>query len=755
MKGGKPVSEDILLQMTNVTKTFPGVKALNGVDFALRRGEVHGLMGENGAGKSTLIKVLTGVYEMDEGAAYLGGRRLNISSPQEAQNEGISTVYQEVNLCSNLTVAENIYIGRLPKTGGAVDWKRMNKGSEQLLARLNLFIDVKQPLSAYSVAIQQMIAIARAVDMSSGVLILDEPTSSLDKQEVKQLFAVMSKLRSEGMGIVFVTHFLDQVYEITDRITVLRNGSFVGEYKTEELPKSSLVSKMIGREWTEQERVPGSSRERSEAEVFLSVQEISRKGSIEPVSMQIRKGEIVGIAGLLGSGRTELAKLIFGIDKADQGVISIGSETISSMYPKAAIRKGLGFCPEDRKEAGIVGELTIRENIALALQAKKGLFSYIPLRRQQELAAKFIDLLRIKTPGMEQRLDHLSGGNQQKVILARWLATEPDLLILDEPTRGIDVGSKGEIRSLILRLAQSGISILMISSELQEMIECCDRIIVLRDRVQIGEDMTLIKRQAFELYRSKIFWPLAALALLLLINLILTPGFFTIEVKNGHLFGTLIDILNRAAPLVIIAIGMTLVIAKEGIDISVGAVLAISGAVSISLLGHFPVWLAVPAAMGIGLLCGLWNGVLVAYFGIQPMVGTLILMTVGRGIAQLITNGQIITTDNFAYGFIGKGFLLGLPFPVFIAAAVYLLVFFLKRKTAFGLFLEAIGVNKMSSEYAGLQPRTIYLFVYSLSGLCAAIAGLIVCSNLSSADANNAGLWIELDAILAVVIGGT
>lgn len=481
------MSEEILLQMKNMTKTFPGVKALNGVDFALRRGEVHALMGENGAGKSTLIKVLTGVYEMDEGEAYLGGRKLNISSPQEAQNEGISTVYQEVNLCANLTVAENIYIGRLPRTRGAVDWKRMNKGSEQLLARLNLFIDVKQPLSVYSVAIQQMIAIARAVDMSSGVLILDEPTSSLDKQEVKQLFAVMNKLRSEGMGIVFVTHFLDQVYEITDRITVLRNGSFVGEYRTEELPKSSLVSKMIGREWTEQERAPGSGRELPEAETFLSVKEISRKGSIEPVSMKIRKGEIVGIAGLLGSGRTELAKLIFGIDKADQGVITIGSDTFSAMYPKAAIRKGLGFCPEDRKEAGIVGELTIRENIALALQAKKGLFSYIPLRRQQELAAKFIELLRIKTPGMEQRLDHLSGGNQQKVILARWLATEPDLLILDEPTRGIDVGSKGEIRSLIQRLAGQGISILMISSELQEMIECCGRIVVLRDRVQIGE----------------------------------------------------------------------------------------------------------------------------------------------------------------------------------------------------------------------------------------------------------------------------
>jgi len=481
------MSEEILLTMNGVSKSFPGVKALNGVSFTLRRGEVHALMGENGAGKSTLIKVLTGVYEMDEGTACLGGKKLQISSPQDAQDEGISTVYQEINLCANLSVAENIYIGRLPRNRAGIDWGRINKGSEELLKRLNLFIDVRQPLSSYSVAIQQMIAIARAVDMSSGVLILDEPTSSLDKQEVSQLFEVMNKLRSEGMGIVFVTHFLDQVYEITDRITVLRNGSFVGEFKTEELPKSALVSKMIGREWSENEGERRNRRDLSAAEVLLSAEGLSRKGSIEPVTLNVRKGEVVGIAGLLGSGRTEFVKLLFGIDKADQGVITIGNETFSSMYPKAAIRLGLGFCPEDRKVEGIVGELTIRENITLALQAKKGLFSYIPLRKQQEISAKFIELLRIKTPGMEQRLDHLSGGNQQKVILARWLATEPRLLILDEPTRGIDIGSRGEIRNLILELAKSGISILIISSELQEMIDCCDRIAVLRDRVQIGE----------------------------------------------------------------------------------------------------------------------------------------------------------------------------------------------------------------------------------------------------------------------------
>ncbi|WP_138753196.1 sugar ABC transporter ATP-binding protein [Paenibacillus sinopodophylli] len=480
------MSGNVLLKMDDVSKTFPGVKALSGVTFTLRKGEVHALMGENGAGKSTLIKVLTGVHAMDKGEVKLNGRQITARSPQEAQMLGISTVYQEINLCPNLSVAENLYIGRVPKRRGSIDWKQMNEDSERLLKRLNLNLDVKQPLSDFSVAIQQMVAIARAVDMSSGVLILDEPTSSLDNQEVQQLFDVMRKLRDEGMGIVFVTHFLDQVYDITDRITILRNGALVGEYETSKLSKSSLVSNMIGREWREEDE--HRKKEQSyTSEVTMSTQALTRAGSVKPVSLSVKKGEVVGLAGLLGSGRSEFANLIFGIDQSDSGILTLGSETFQSMNPKKAIRKGVGFCPEDRKVAGIVGELTIRENIVLALQAKKGIFNYIPLKKQQEIARKFIELLRIKTPSMEQRIDNLSGGNQQKVILARWLATEPSLLILDEPTRGIDVGSKGEIRKLILDLAKSGLSILIISSELQEMIECADRIVVLRDRMQVGE----------------------------------------------------------------------------------------------------------------------------------------------------------------------------------------------------------------------------------------------------------------------------
>jgi simple sugar transport system ATP-binding protein len=486
-EGGYKMNSDLILRMEGVSKAFPGVKALSNVDFSLCRGEVHALMGENGAGKSTLIKVLTGVYKKDSGIMKLNGEAIEPKTPQEAQKLGLSTVYQEVNLCLNLSVAENIFIGRPPKKWGLIDWKKMYKRSEEVLARLDLYIDVKQQLSSYSVAIQQMVAIARAVDISSGVLILDEPTSSLDKYEVQQLFNVMNKLKDEGMAICFVSHFLDQIYEISDRITVLRNGALVGEYRTLELPRTQLVSHMIGREWNPHELDSIKSEDAKTEEVFLSTSGLSKKGKVNPIDLSIHKGEILGLAGLLGSGRTEIARLLFGIDKADHGVVTINNDHFASMFPKKAIQNGIGFCPEDRKVEGIASELTIRENIALAIQAKRGYFPMMSVKQQRKIAEEYIEILNIKTPSAEQRIDNLSGGNQQKVILARWLATEPKLLILDEPTRGIDVNSKMEIRKLILRLAGKGISILIISAELEEMVSCCDRIIVLRDRLKIGE----------------------------------------------------------------------------------------------------------------------------------------------------------------------------------------------------------------------------------------------------------------------------
>ena len=480
--------KDVIISAANISMSFPGVKALDEVQLEVHKCEIHALMGENGAGKSTLIKVLTGVHTPESGTITFNGQKIEPKTPLDAQKLGISTVYQEVNLCANLTVAENIYIGRAPMKHGKIHWSEMNEQAKALLKRLNIEIDVTEQLSSYSIAIQQMVAIARAVDISAGLLILDEPTSSLDKNEVKELFRVLNQLRDEGMAIIFITHFIDQVYEITDKITVLRNGKYVGTYETESLEYLELVSKMIGREFTGIKRKQSiQTSESTEMNYLVKLDKYGRKGKISEVDLSIIEGEILGLAGLLGSGRSEVARLIFGIDKNDAGVMTLNNQQIKTMYPKKAIENGMAFCPEDRKVEGIIGDLTIRENIVLALQAKLGVFKSIGRKKQEEIAEKYIELLNIKTPSMEQRISNLSGGNQQKVILGRWLATEPLLLILDEPTRGIDIGSRTEIQKLIKALSANGMTILMISSELDEVVSICDRVVVLRDREIIGE----------------------------------------------------------------------------------------------------------------------------------------------------------------------------------------------------------------------------------------------------------------------------
>ena len=482
---------NILIDIKRVSKSFPGVLALDQVNFCLRRGEVHGLMGENGAGKSTLIKVLTGLYQRDDGEILFEGEPFSLSSPQEAAVHGLSTLYQEINLIPALSVAENIYIGREPMRFGRIDWKKINGDARQAIRKLDLDIDVTQPVSSYSVAIQQLIAITRSLEISAKVLILDEPTSSLDLAEVAQLFEVIKKLKEDGIGILFVSHFIDQVYEITDRITVLRNGAFIGEYETNKLPRIELIAHMLGKDpetFSLEETAGRTQQEKTTTgQTLLEVKQLERKGSMMPFDLTINKGEVLGLAGLLGSGRTETARLLFGIDKSSAGSIMLdGEETVLSS-PRKAISHLFAFCPENRKEEGIIEDLTVRENIILALQARQGIFRPLSGRRQSEIANKYIELLDIKTPSDSQAVKNLSGGNQQKVIIARWLATEPQFLILDEPTRGIDVGAKAEIQRLILGLSEEGLAILFISSELEEVIACCDRIAVLRDRKILSE----------------------------------------------------------------------------------------------------------------------------------------------------------------------------------------------------------------------------------------------------------------------------
>lgn len=486
-------NERQLLKASNISKSFgKAVIALDKVQFELNRGEIHALLGENGAGKSTLIKVLTGVEERDSGTVFLNGKEIHPKSTQEAQDEGIATVYQEVNLCPNLSVAENIYIGREPRNQfGKIDWKKINADAKELLKKFDLHINVTKNLDNYSVAVQQMIAIARACDIDAKVLILDEPTSSLSAVEVEKLFGIMRRLRTEGMGILFVTHFLDQVYEVTDRITVFRNGGYVGTYQTAELPRVELVAKMIGKDYASlNESVVAGQLEEEEApkgEELIELCNVSSPGTIQNFHVKIRKGEVLGLSGLLGSGRSETARVLFGVDPVGKGEMKLKNQNVHFKSPLDAIRSGIAFCPENRKTEGIIGDLTIRENIVLALQSKRGLFRKISRKEAERLADEYIEKLEIKTPDADQLIKNLSGGNQQKVILGRWLATEPEFLMLDEPTRGIDIGTKAELQKIVIDLAKQGMAVLFISSEIDEMLRCCKRMVVLRDMNQVGE----------------------------------------------------------------------------------------------------------------------------------------------------------------------------------------------------------------------------------------------------------------------------
>ena len=488
-----------------VSKSFPSVRALSGVDFRLFPGEIHALMGQNGAGKSTLINLLTGVCAPDQGEVRLGGQAVHFCSPQDADAAGIRTLYQEINLCPNLSVAENIFIGRQPMHGGSrggpINWAEMRRRATEVLAGLNLSLDVRKTLDCFPIAVQQMIAIARATCVEARVLILDEPTSSLDEDEVARLFVVLRQLKQRGMAILFVTHFLEQVYAISDRITVLRNGERVGEYWAKDLSAEQLIEKMVGHNRLGETLtrtvdtkfsmpvVPDSPQNNTVAQPppLVSLEGVARRGMMQALDLEIKAGEILGLAGLLGSGRTETAQLLFGVERADAGSIVVGGTSRRFRSPRDAIREGIAYCPEDRKREGIVAELSIRENIILALQAKRGWLRKIGRRQQQHIAEIYIARLGIKAADIEQPIGLLSGGNQQKALLGRWLATHPALLILDEPTRGIDVAAKFEIMQEIRELCAKGLGLLFISSEISEVTRISHRVAVLKDRRKIAE----------------------------------------------------------------------------------------------------------------------------------------------------------------------------------------------------------------------------------------------------------------------------
>lgn len=482
------MSDNVILTMRGISKEFPGVKALSNVDFTLRKGEIHALMGENGAGKSTLVKVLTGVHIKDSGEIRIEGHDepVSIRSPQDAQNLGISTVYQEITLCPNLTVAENMFIGR--GNYRFINWRAQEKRADEILTKLNIPAKASQQLGTCSLAVQQMVAIARAVDMECKVLILDEPTSSLDEREVALLFKLMRDLKSRGVGIIFITHFLDQVYEVCDKITVLRNGELVGEYEIKDMPEVELISAMLGKDLEDISKLKDEKKVyEGKDDVVYEAHNLSSTEGVKPFDFKIKKGEVNGFTGLLGSGRSESVRAIFAADRVTSGSVKMNDKEVKIQKPKDAMKNGIGYLPEDRKGDGIIQDLSVRENIILALQVLNGFFKPFSRAESEKFADEFIELLNIKTASKETPIKSLSGGNQQKVILARWLLTNPQYLILDEPTRGIDVGTKVEIQKQVLKLAEKGVSVTFISSEIQEMLNVCSRLIVMRDRRIVGE----------------------------------------------------------------------------------------------------------------------------------------------------------------------------------------------------------------------------------------------------------------------------
>ena len=482
---------NVLLQMEHITKRFAGTAALSDASIHVERGEVHALIGENGAGKSTLIKILTGVYHRDEGSIFFDGNARTFQSPQQAQRQGISTIYQEINLIPYRSVAENIFLGRELFRWGLLNWRKMHIEASELLERLHLSLDVTKPLNSYTIATQQMVAIARAISFKSKLMIMDEPTSSLNDDEVETLFTIIHQLKAEGVATIFVSHRLDELYAICDGITILRDGLTVDERPINTISKLELVAKMLGKDLGSVQQSGQTSfdaaRHHVGEEVLLEATGLREGPKLQNASLKVHTGEIVGLAGLLGSGRSEVARAIFGANAIDAGAVAIDGKEVPFHAPEDAIRSGIGLCSEDRKADGIIPDLSVRENLTLAALPTLTRYGIVDRKQQEQIVDRFIQRLGIKTKGPDQKISELSGGNQQKVLLARWLCLNPRLLLLDEPTRGIDVGAKGEIQKLVEELAEGGMGVLLISSELEEIIEGSDHVVVLRDGTNVAE----------------------------------------------------------------------------------------------------------------------------------------------------------------------------------------------------------------------------------------------------------------------------
>ena len=761
------------LTLKGIHKSFAGVQALKGVDFDLKSGEIHALVGENGAGKSTLIKIAGGVFPPEDGFILLDGKPVQFADPRDAQQHGIVVIHQTPTLCQHLSVAENILLGNLPNSFGIVRWKETFQKASELLAQLGVSLPLNEPVRNLSAAQQQLVALARALSLQAKWLILDEPTASLSRSEVERLFTILNQLKAQGVGILFVSHRLEEVLEISDRVTVLRDGEKIATLPTHQVSREKLIELMVGTAPTETADKQKGKVEPQNLPVLLQLRNVSVNGFTNDVNLTIRQGEIVGLFGLVGAGRSELAQAIVGLRKISNGQVLWKGKQVKFASPQDALKAGIAYLPEDRLRQSLLQVRSVRENMSLPNLHKFSRLGIVDEGVERETVQKQAEALRVRMATVEQPVRELSGGNQQKVALAKWLLANPELLILDEPTHGIDVATKAEIHRLIADWKRQGKTILLISSELEELQQLCDRIVVMRQGRIVGEfepnaPQTQILEAAFGRVEVKAegesaggrgIWRIGwarffsrEVSLLLFIALVA----LVVGMKNRAFVTSehWLTLVQESAPMLIGASAIAMVILSGNLDLSVGSVLgACAMAAGHAAKAGLPLPAVILLALGLGATIGAFNGLLVTRLAIPSIIVTLGMMGIVRGTMIVLTKGYWVIGLPESFRWLGTGKLLGVPVPIWISLTTLLFIWFLLRQTNWGRDLYAIGNNLEAARLAGIPVRKRLFSVFVACGLLIGLASLVYAARFPVVQSET-GKGFELDVITAAVFGG-
>ena len=757
---------DRILELAHITKTFPGVKALDDVHFDLLRGEIHALIGENGAGKSTLIKVITGVYQPDSGQILLDGAPVEIHSTADSQKLGIAAIYQHVTCYPDLSVTENIFIGheKIQPLTRKIDWKDLHQRAGELLAQLDADFDPRAPMGNLSVAQQQIVEIAKALSTNARIIIMDEPTAPLTARESEDLYRTTEGLRDKGVSIIFISHRMEDMYRLASRVTVFRDARYVGTWNLNEVKREELIMAMVGREITQ--FFP--KRKVAIGEEIFRVEGLSRTGYFKDVSFSVRKGEILAMTGLIGAGRTEVCESIYGVTHPDKGRIILNGRELHIANPAQAIELGIGYLPEDRLRQGLVLEWALSKNVTLPTLKQFATLGWLHPKKENEVTKELAEKLEVRAGSVFDLAATLSGGNQQKIIVAKLLAGTMKVIILDEPTKGVDVGAKTAIFNIMNDLAEMGYGIIMVSSEMAEVLGMSDRIVVMRDgrvaatmdtagqhpgadppRRHAGDGARMRRAASFtESFRE----------LGLLVFIVVICAIFQVRNRNFLTLENIQDLLTNTAILSIMSVGMMMVILTRGIDLSVGAVVAVAGMVSALTVQYFrgisPV-VSILEAVAVGTAAGVLNGLLVARFNVLPIIATLGTMNIIRGFTYVISGGAWVSSYQMSRGFkeIATGEVLGVSNPIIVAVVINVLFFYFINHMRTGRQIYAVGSNPEAADISGIPRRRIVWLVYTLMGALSGLGGVIWVAKFASAQSDTA-TGFELSVIAATVLGG-